>query len=60
MKKNRIQVILSDEGIEKFKAQVKKQGRSESNLARKYITEGISKDESGQVSQELYNHIIKK
>lgn len=44
-KKNKIQVTLPDEYVEKFDAQVKAQGRNESNLARKYIIEGLKRDE---------------
>lgn len=45
MKKNRIQVILPDAMVDKFDNEAKKQKRSKSNLARKYIVEGLTKDE---------------
>lgn len=45
MKKNRIQVVLPDTALEKFQKQMEKQGRTESNLGRKYIIEGLNKDE---------------
>lgn len=45
MKKNRIQVILPDTAMEKFQKQMVKHGRSSSNLGRKYIIEGLNKDE---------------
>lgn len=45
MKSKRIQVILPEVAVEKFEKQAKQQRRSESNLARKYIIEGLSKDE---------------
>lgn len=45
MKQNRIQVILPDGIVEKFDTQAKKQRRSKSNLARKYIVDGLIKDE---------------
>lgn len=44
MKQNRIQVILPDGVVDKFHKEAKKQKRSSSNLARKYIVEGLSKD----------------
>lgn len=43
MKKSRIQVILPDVIVESFDKEAKKQGRSKSNLARKYIIEGLAK-----------------
>lgn len=45
MKSKRVQVILPQAAVEKFETQAKKQRRSESNLARKYIIEGLIKDE---------------
>jgi len=45
MKGNKIQVTLPDASVEKFDAQAKKQGRSYSNLAKKYIIQGLIKDE---------------
>lgn len=44
MKKNKIQAVLPDAAIEKFEKQAKKQKRSESNLAMKYIMEGLARD----------------
>lgn len=43
---NRIQVILPDAMLEKFNKEAKRQSRSISNLARKYIVEGLTKDET--------------
>lgn len=45
MKQNRIQVVLPDGMVEKFSNEAKKQKRSKSNLARKYIVDGLQKDE---------------
>lgn len=45
MKSKRIQVILPEAAVDKFENQAKKQARSESNLARKYIIAGLTKDE---------------
>jgi len=45
MKQNRIQVILPDGIVEKFDKEAKNQKRSKSNLARKYIVEGLTKDD---------------
>ena len=45
MIKNKLQVILPDEAIPRFTKQTKKQNRSESNLARIYILEGLTRDE---------------
>lgn len=45
MKSKRVQGILDDETLERFRKQAKKQGRSESNLVRIYVKEGIQKDE---------------
>lgn len=44
-KNNRVQAILPDYAVEKFDKQAQKQKRSRSNLARKYIIEGLTKDE---------------
>lgn len=44
MKVNKIQVVLDDGTLIEFKKQAKKQSRSESNLARKYIVEGLNRD----------------
>lgn len=44
--KNRIQVILPDAMIDEFNKQAKEQSRSISNLARKYIVDGLTKDKS--------------
>jgi len=46
MKKNRIQVILSDSVLEQFKDEAIKQGSTESALARKYITAGVKSDKT--------------
>ena len=46
MKRNRIQVILDDETLEQFKKEAKNQSRTESALARKYITDGIKSDKT--------------
>jgi len=51
MKKNRIQIVLPEAAVEKFEKQAKKQGRSESNLGRKYLMEGLSKDEQQEVKK---------
>lgn len=45
MKENRLQVVLPDALVEKFDREAKKQGRSRSNLIRKYIVDGLLKDE---------------
>jgi len=47
----KIQVILTDAELELFKNQAKRQGRSESNLGRKYLMEGLSKDEQTEVKK---------
>lgn len=44
MSRNKIQALVPKEIFEKFGALAKKQGRSKSNLAKKYITEGIAND----------------
>lgn len=44
MKRNRIQVILDNDTLEQFKKEAKSQSRTESALARKYITDGIKSD----------------
>ena len=41
----RVQCILSDEHLEKLILRAKKEGRSMSDLARKYIIEGLTNDE---------------
>lgn len=51
MKQNRIQVILPDGIVEKFDKEAKKQQRGHSNLARKYIVEGLLKDETKEVKK---------
>lgn len=51
MKRNRVQVILPDFAVVKFEEQAKKQKRSESNLARKYILEGLNKDEEKEIKK---------
>lgn len=43
MKKSRIQVILPDAIVEKFEEEAKKQNRSKSNLAGRFIIEGLAK-----------------
>lgn len=48
MESKRVQGILDDETLDRFKRQAKKQGRSESNLVRKYVKEGILRDEQIQ------------
>lgn len=45
MKRKRLQVVLPNGIADKFDNEVKKQGRTASNLARKYIVDGLSKDE---------------
>lgn len=45
MKQNKIQVILDDSTLEKFEKEAKKQKRPKSNLIRKYVIEGLSRDE---------------
>jgi hypothetical protein len=45
MKSKRVQIILPEAAVEKFEKQAKKQGRSESNLGRKYLMEGLAKDD---------------
>lgn len=51
MKSKRVQVILPEVAVERFEKQAKKQGRSDSNLARKYIIEGLSKDEDKEIKK---------
>lgn len=41
MKKNRIQVILPDAIVDKFEKEAIKQSRSKSNLAGRFIIDGL-------------------
>lgn len=43
MKKSRIQVVLPDAIVETFEKEAKKQSRSKSNLAGRFIIEGLAK-----------------
>lgn len=52
MKQNRVQVILPDAIVEKFEKEAKKQRRSKSNLARLYIVEGLTKDNSNETQRK--------
>ena len=49
MKTERVQGILDEETLNRFRAQAKKQDRTESALVRKYIKEGIVRDEKQQL-----------
>lgn len=49
MESKRVQGILDDETLKRFKGQAKKQHRTESALVRKYIKEGIVRDEKQQL-----------
>lgn len=51
MEKNRLQVVLPDDLVEKFDREAKKQGRSRSNLIRKYIVDGLTKDLEKEVKK---------
>lgn len=48
MKKNRVQAVLPDDAVVRFEKQAALQGRTESNLARIYIMDGLKKDEDKQ------------
>lgn len=43
MKKSRIQVILPDAIVETFEKEAKKQNRSKSNLAGRFIIDGLAR-----------------
>ena len=49
MAKTRVQAVLPESIIDKFVKLAKKQGRSESNLVKKYIIEGLARDEEREV-----------
>lgn len=45
MKNNKLQFILDYTTLDKFEKEAIKQNRSKSNLIRKYVMEGLIKDE---------------
>lgn len=52
MESKRVQGILDDETLARFRRQAKKQHRTESALVRRYVKEGILRDEKEQNKTE--------